>query len=268
MFQEFYGFTRLPFSRTIATQDLFPTVGQKELGARLAYLVRERGVGLITGEIGCGKSTAVRAFAASLDFNRYLVIYLANPTTGMTGLYRDLLLQLGVEPPFSKPRLVARIRTALDELFTTKHRAPVIVLDEAHLLTQPMLEQLRLLFSDKMDSQSLASVVLVGRPDLRRTLQLTIHEAFNQRLAVRYHLGPLDLQETIGYIKHQTFVAGHKAGTLFTDDALQRVFEYTKGIPRRINQVCTTALMAGLIDQKSVIEESTVRKAIADIDLD
>ena len=131
-----------------------------------------------------------------------------------------------------------------------------------------MLEQLRLLFSDKMDSQSLASVVLVGHPDLRRTLQLTIHEAFNQRLAGRYHLGPLDLQETIGYIKHQTFVAGHKGGTLFTDDALQRVFEYTKGIPRRINQVCTTALMAGLIDQKSVIAESTVRKAIADIDLD
>jgi len=65
MFQEFCGFTRLPFSRTIATQDLFPTVGQKELGARLAYLVRERGVGLITGEIGCGKSTAIRAFAAS-----------------------------------------------------------------------------------------------------------------------------------------------------------------------------------------------------------
>ena len=134
MFQEFYGFTRLPFSRTIATQDLFPTVGQKELGARLAYLVRERGVGLITGEIGCGKSTAVRAFAASLDFNRYLVVYLANPTTGMTGLYRDLVVSLGYEPPFSKPRLVARIRTALEDLSVTKHRAPVVVLDEAHQL--------------------------------------------------------------------------------------------------------------------------------------
>ena len=99
MFQEFYGFTSLPFSRTIATKDLFPMAGQKELGARLAYLVRERGFGLVTGEIGSGKSTAVRAFAASLDFNRYLVVYLANPTTGITGLYRDLLLQLGVEPP-------------------------------------------------------------------------------------------------------------------------------------------------------------------------
>ena len=268
MFQEFYGFSSLPFSRTIATKDLFPTASQKELGARLAYLVRERGFGLVTGEIGSGKSTAVRAFAASLDFNRYLVVYLANPTTGITGLYRDLLLQLGVEPPFTKPRLVARIRSALDDLNANKHRAPVIVLDEAHLLTQPMFEQLRLLFSDKMDSQSLATVVLVGHPDLRRTLHLTIHEAFNQRLTVRYHLGPLDLQETIGYVKHQAQVAGHKAGTLFTDDALQRVFEYTKGIPRRINQVCTTALMAGLIDQKSVLDESTIRKAIADIDHD
>jgi type II secretory pathway predicted ATPase ExeA len=76
MFQEFYGFTRVPFSRTIATPDLFPTAGQKELNARLTYLVRERGVGLVTGDIGSGKSTAVRTFAASLDFNRYLVVRL------------------------------------------------------------------------------------------------------------------------------------------------------------------------------------------------
>ena len=103
MFQEFYGFTRVPFSHTIATADLFPTTSQKELCARLTFLVRERGLGLITGDIGSGpkgwptshKSTAVRAFAASLDANRYLVIYLANPTTGMTGLYRDLALSLG-----------------------------------------------------------------------------------------------------------------------------------------------------------------------------
>jgi type II secretory pathway predicted ATPase ExeA len=268
MFQAFYGFTSLPFSRTLATKDLFPTASQKELGARLTYLVRERSVGLITGDIGSGKSTAVRAFAASLDFNRYLVLYLANPTTGMTGLYRDLLLQLGVEPPFGQPRLVARIRSALEEVHLSKHRAPVVVLDEAHLLTQPMLEKLRLLFSDKMDSQSLATLVLVGHPDLRRTLHLTVHEAFNQRLAVRYHLGPLDLQETLGYIKHQIHVAGYSAGPLFTDEAIQRVFEYTKGVPRRINQLCTTALMAGLIDQKSGIDESTIRKAIADIDLE
>lgn len=266
MFQEFYGFTRLPFSKTIATADLFVTAGQKELAARLTYLVRERGFGLITGEIGSGKSTAVRAFTASLDFNRYVVLYLANPTMGITGLYRDLLLGLGHEPPFSRPRLVAAIRAACEDLLANKRRAPVVILDEAHLLTQPMFEQLRLLFSTHMDSQSLATVILVGQPDLRRTLGLTVHEAFTQRLTVRYHLGPLDLQETVGYIKHHIRVAGYTTAPLFSDDALARIFEYTKGLPRRINQVCTTALMAGLIDQKTVLDESTIRKAIADID--
>lgn len=266
MFQEFYGFTQVPFSKTIPTADLFPTAGQKELTARLTYLVRERGLGLITGEIGAGKSTAVRAFAATLDFNRYGVVYLANPTTGITGLYRDVLLALGHEPPFSKPRLVTALRAACDDLWLTKHRAPVGLLDEAHLLTPSMFEQLRLLFSDKMDSHALATVIFLGHPDLRRMLQLSVYEALAQRLAVRYHLGPLDLQETLGYIKHHLRVAGATNGTVFTDDALARVFDYTKGIPRRINQVCTTALMAGLIEQKTVIDESTLRKAIAELD--
>ena len=161
MFQEYYGFTRVPFSKTIPTQDLFPTNGQKELAARLTYLVRERGFGLVTGEIGSGKSTAVRAFTATLEPNRYCVIYLANPTTGITGLYRDLLLALGAEPPYTKPRQVAALRAAFEELGQVKHRAPIVLLDEAQLLTQAMFEQLRLLFSDKMDSQSLATVLFI-----------------------------------------------------------------------------------------------------------
>jgi type II secretory pathway predicted ATPase ExeA len=154
MFQEYYGFTSLPFTHTIPTKDLFPTAGQKELAARLTYLVRERGFGLVTGEIGSGKSTAVRTFTAGLDANRYLVLYLANPTTGMTGLYRELLTGLGHEPPYTASRMVARIRTALADLQLTKRRLPIVILDEAQLLTQPMLEQLRLLLSDKMGSRS------------------------------------------------------------------------------------------------------------------
>jgi general secretion pathway protein A len=248
MFQEYYGFSSLPFSKTIATKDLFVTAAQQELGARLTYLVRERGLGLLTGEIGSGKSTAVRAFTAGLDFNRFLV------------------QALGQQPPFSRPRMVAGIRAAFSELLSTKRRAPLLIIDEAHLLSQPMLEQLRLLCSDQMDSQTLATLLLVGHPELRRTLQLTVHEAFNQRLSVRYHLGPLDLAETIAYVRHHIRVAGYLSGPLFTDDALGRIFEYTKGLPRRINQVCTTALMAGVIDKHSVLDESIVRKAIADLD--
>lgn len=266
MFQQFYGFTSAPFSKSVPTADLFDTAAHKELAARLTFLVRERGFGLLTGEFGSGKSTAVRAFTASLDFNRYLVIHLDNPTLGITGLYRDLLLHLGQRPPYTAARMVTAIRAAFDDLLSNKRRVPLVILDEAHLLSQSMLEQLRLLLSDKMDSQSLATLLLVGHPSLRSTLRLTVHEAFQQRLTMRYHLPPLDLQETLGYIKHHVRVAGFTAGTLFTDDAITRIFDYTKGFPRRINQVCTTAMMAGMIDQKSVIDESSVRKAIADLE--
>ena len=120
MFQEYYGFARAPFSKTIETDKLFATSGQKELTARLTYLVRERGCGLVTGEIGSGKSTAVRACTAGLDANSYLVVYLANPTTGSMGLYRELLLTLGHEPPFTKPRMVSRIRAVLTDLRINK----------------------------------------------------------------------------------------------------------------------------------------------------
>jgi type II secretory pathway predicted ATPase ExeA len=266
MFQEFFGFTQLPFSRAMATSDLFVTTGHKELAARLNFLVRERGFGLLTGDVGAGKSTAVRAFTASLDPNRYRVLYLANPTTGLTGIYRELLLALGHEPPYSRPRMITRLRQAFTDLITAKRRLPLVILDEAHLLDPALFEPLRLLFSDQMDSQSLATVVLVGHPDLHRTLHLAVHEALNQRLTVRYHLGPLDLAETIGYVRHQVRTAGYTTGPLFSDDAVARIWEYTKGLPRRINQVCTTALMAGLIDQKQILDEATVRKAIAELE--
>ena len=237
MFQEYYGFARAPFSKTIETDKLFATAGQKELTARLTYLVRERGYGLVTGEIGSGKSTAVRAFTAGLDANSYLVIYLANPTTGSSGLYRELLLTLGHEPPFTKPCMVSQIRTALADLRSNKRRTPLVIVDEAHLLTQAMLEELRLLFSAKMDSESLATLILVGHPDLRRTLHLSVNEAFAQRLARRYHLGPLDLQETIGYVRHHVKVAGYTAGPLFTDDATPALHRRCKCHPHfRVHQ--------------------------------
>lgn len=266
MFQEFYGFTQTPFATDLPPQQLFAANGQQELAARLGYLVRQRGIGLLTGEIGAGKSTALRSFVAGLDANRYLVCYLSNPLLGMTGFYRGLLLALGHEPPFGRPKLVAAIRAAFDDLGQSKHRSPVVILDEAHLLPHAAFEQLRLLFSAQMDSRSLGTLILVGHPELRRILQLSLHEAFRQRITVHYHLAALDLQATIGYIRHHLHIAGCQADPLFTDDALAHIFDYTKGVPRQINRVCTTALMAGLIERKSVLEESMIRKAIAELE--
>jgi type II secretory pathway predicted ATPase ExeA len=266
MYQEFYGFARLPFERDIPPDDLFASQPQQEMAARLTYLLRQRGMGLVTGDVGAGKSTAIRAFTARLDANRYYVVYLSNPTVGVSGLYRDILTALHREPPFSRPRQVAAIRAAFVELAESKRRFPLLVIDEAHLLPSHAFEQFRLLIADQMDSQSLAALVLVGQPNLRDLLRLSSNQAFYQRLSVRYHLPPLDLQNCIAYIKHHLTLAGCHGAPLFTDDAMTRIFDYTKGVPRQINLVCTTALLAGMIDKKEAIDEATIRKVIADMD--
>ena len=264
--QSYYGFTRLPFSKGLPPADLFSAEGQEELCARLAYLTKERGLGLVTGETGCGKSTALRRFTSTLDANRFFVIYLSNPLLGLAGLYRELLTALGHEPPFSRPKMVARIRFVFDDLLTNKHRTPFLILDEAHLLPHSAFEQLRLLFSTHMDSQSLGALLLVGQPELRRTLRLAPHEAFFQRLTTTYHLPPLDLPQSMAYIRHQVVLSGYRGGTLFSDDALARIYDYTKGIPRQINRLCNTALLVGMAEGKQLLEESAIRKAIAELD--
>ena len=143
----------------------------------------------------------------------------------------------------------------LDDLLTNKHRTPFLILDEAHLLPDSV-EQLRLLFSTQMDSQSLGALLLVGQPELRRTLRLANHEVFYQRLTTTYHLPPLDLTQSMAYIRHQITFSGYKGGSLFADDTLARIYDYTKGIPRQMNRLCTTALLVGMADQKQILEES------------
>jgi len=266
MFQEFYGFSATPFSRGIPTSKLFVAAGQEELKARLNYLVRERGIGLITGEIGSGKSTAVRAFVESLDPTRATVVYTANPLIGITGLYREMLGQLGEPVPMLRQQMVLALRRCCDVLTNERKKTPILIVDEAHLLDQRMLEELRLLLNVRMDSQSAAALVLVGHSELRRTLRLSIHEALWQRTTFRYHLRALDLTETGAYIRHQVEIAGYRGSALFSDGFVGKAFDYTKGIPRQINLVCTHALMAGCAQQKQVLDETIFRQVINDLE--
>jgi len=266
MFLQFYGFTTTPFSRGLPTCHLFSAKGQEELKARLSYLVRERGIGLITGEIGSGKSTALRAFVDNLDPTRYTVVYTANPLIGISGFYREVLAQLGEPVPLFRQQMVLAIRRCFDVLTNERKKTPVVIVDEAHLLEQRTLEELRLLLNVRMDSQAAATLILVGHTELRRTLRLSIHEALWQRTSVRYHLGPLDLVETGAYIHHQVQTSGYQAGALFSDGFIGKAYDYTKGLPRQINLVCTHALMAGCAQQKRVLDELILRQVIADLE--
>ena len=267
MFTQIYGFQANPFSRTLNTQDVLVTPDVKELQTRLGFTIRERGIALVTGDVGSGKSTAVRAFIASLDHNRHIVLYLTLPIASPSALYRQLLMLLNQPVPFGSTAQVTALRAVLADLIQTQRKTPVIVIDEAHLLPHLLIDPLRTLLAAQLDSQSLAALILIGQPELRRMLQLSTHAAFAQRVTHRCHLDPLPLDVILAYIKHHLKVAGHnEAVTLFSDDALKRIAEWSQGIPRRINQLCTAALVAGAVAKVKVIDDTPVRQAIIDLE--
>jgi general secretion pathway protein A len=261
---DFYGFSSTPFNQSIPGPDLFPSRGHQEIQGRLAFALQERLPALITGDVGTGKSTALRAFAHSLDRNLFAVVYLSNPHLSATTLYHQILLALQTEPAFGFARLLPQLRTTLSEL-ARKGRSVFLVVDEAHLLPHNIFDQLRFLLNDEMDSASLLTLVLLGQPDLAHKLRFAPFEALNQRIAVRYHLKPFDLEETAAYVKHHLRVAGRR-DPVFSDGFLALVHDHTKGVARKVNNLCRNALLLGATESKPILDETDLKRVIRDLE--
>ena len=261
---DFYGFTTTPFTKAIDSKHLYASRGHREVQGRLAFALQERLPALITGDVGTGKSTALRAFSHSLDRNIYAVVYLSNPHLTVVALYRQILLQLQTEPAFGFLRLLPQLRATLSDL-ARKGRYVLLIVDEAHLLSPELLDQLRFLLNDDMDSASPLTLVLLGQPGLAHKLRFSPYEALHQRIAVRYHLRPFDLEETAGYIRHHLRVAGLQ-GQIFSESFLSGVYDHTKGVARKINNVCRNALLLGVTEQKQILDETDLKRVILDLE--
>ena len=264
MLNDFYGFSSIPFTRSIPSQDLFLARGLREVQARLTVALQLRSPALITGDVGCGKSTALRAFVHTLDSNFYRAVYLANPYLSVTMLYRQVLLALQVEPAFGLSRLLPQLRTTLAE-FARKGRHILLCVDEAHLLPPEIFDQLRFLLNEDMDSTSLLTLILLGQTDLAHKLRFAPYEALSQRISVRYQLLPFDLEETAGYIKHHLRVAEFQ-GQIFSDGFISALHEHSKGIARKINNLCRGALFLGATEFKKVLDETDLKRVILDLE--
>ena len=260
---DFYGFGTTPFSKSIPGPHLFPSRGHQEIQGCLAFALQECLPALITGDVGTGKSTALRAFTHSLDHNLYAVVYLSNPHLSVTTLYHQILLALQTEPAFGFARLLPQLRSTLSDR-ARKGRFTLLIVDEAHLLPPDLFDQLRFLLNNDMDSASLLTLVLLGQPDLAHRLRFAPFEALNQRIAVRYHLRPFDLEETAGYVKHHLRVAG-RSEPVFSDGFISHAHDHTKGVARKINNLCRTALLLGATEQKPILDETDLKRVIRDL---
>lgn len=262
MYESYYGLSRSPFSKNISPSELFVHPGHDEVVARLSYLVKQKAIGILTAEVGCGKSVALRALASSLDGSRNAIVYF-NSLAGLRGFYLQLIQALGGVPKYLRAHQTAQVKELIEIQVADKRKNLVIIVDEAHLLSIELLEDLRLLTNDDMDSTGKFSLILSGQPTLRQKLNLTQMTALSQRVALRCQLKGLTLEETAGYMRHHLSLAG-RSDPLFSDDAISLIHSSSAGIPRRINNLAVQSLMAGCFEQKGIIDESSAKRAVAE----
>lgn len=259
-----YGFTKTPFGRALAPQMLHRHGAHAEAVARIGWCIGERGLGVVTGEVGAGKTVAVRAALAGLDASRHTTIYLGNPAVGGRGIYAAIVTALGGVPRFHKAALIPQTMDLLHAEEHERGRTSILVLDEAHLLDAEQLEELRLLTNSEMDSHSPFACLLVGQPTLRRRIKLGTFAALDQRITLRYAMNGMTDTETAAYIGHHLKLAG-RSDTLFGDDAVALIHQVSRGLPRAVNNLAVQALVAAYANKKAIVDESSARAAVAEV---
>ena len=262
MHSPYFSFTREPFSRDLAPADVFVSRGHQELLARLRHAMDTGSLAVITGHVGSGKSTALRSVMHSLEASRYRYIYLANSQLTPAEFYKSLLQQINIQVArgFSEnKRLVAQAMLEMHH----KGIKPLVVIDEAQELTVAMLSELRFVLNYQTDSFSPLMIILAGQTQLSETLRLQVLECIRQRITVHYRLPCLAEEEVAGYILHHLNVAGLNK-QIFTDAALQLIYQFSKGVPRRINNICRYAIVAAVVADSPVIDADAVQKGLED----
>jgi type II secretory pathway predicted ATPase ExeA len=262
--QSFYGFTRMPFGRDLAPGMLHHHNAHSEAVARIGWCLTEHRIGVITGEVGAGKTLAIRAALSTLDTSRHTIIYLPNPTIGLRGIHHQIVTALGGQPLIHHATLVPQATDALATEQAERGRTPVLVIDEAHLLDHPQLESIRMLTNHDLDSTSPFACLLVGQPTLRRRMKLGVLAALDQRIALRYAMPPMTPHETHSYLHHHLGLAG-RTDTLFTDDATTLIHQTSRGYPRAINNLALQALIATFATNKTIVDETSTHTAITEV---
>jgi type II secretory pathway predicted ATPase ExeA len=261
--QSYFGFTRMPFGRDLAPSMLFGSTDHNQAAARIAYGITTRGITIITGEVGVGKTVAARAAISRVEPARHHLIYLPDPTVGARGIYHHLVTALGGQPSFHTASLVPQARDALAAEHAERGRIPILCIDEAHLLTHHALEALRLLTNHELDTTSPFATILLGQPTLATKMKLGTLAALEQRITIRRHMTGMTNTETTEYIHHHLTLAG-RADPLFTNDAITLIHTTSRGKPRATNRLALSALIATCATNKNLVDETSARSAITE----
>lgn len=261
-----YGLEYNPFL-TRNSSSLIQTQQYKEATLRLNYLHQNKGFGVLTGNPGLGKTTAVRNWVNTLNEAANRIVYIPLSTLTVIEFYRYLAQELGSDPAFRKADNFRFIQSSIRRLTVEKKMTPVIILDEANYLSNNTLNDLKLLFNFDMDTSYKAMILLCGLPQLTARLNLNMHEPLRQRITMNYTILPLSLEESKQYILEKLKKANcHQV--VFEDNALEAITNAALGIPRMLDKITNNTLLIGNSLNETIISSDTVMKAVNDIQIE
>src|SRR3989442_5700059 len=264
MYETYWELTEPPFDNSPNPKFFYLSPEHEEALVRLVYTVRHRkGCGMLTGEYGCGKTTLSRALIQRLEAERYEIGLLTNPSWTAIDFLREMLYQLGVETEEKrKPELMH----LLNDLFFRNFQAgrdTVVIVDEGQLIDDDSgFKELRLLLNFQTDERFLVTLLLIGSPELPGKVRRLKNP--DQRITLRYHLNTLDHSHTANYIGHRLRMAG-QPNQLFTEEAIKLIFDFTRGTPREINNLCDVALLVGYSKRVKEVGEKIIAEVIKDM---
>ncbi len=270
MYAQHFGLKQEPFSIAPDPRFLFMSERHREALAHLLYgLGGGGGFVLLSGEIGAGKTTVCRCFLEQIP-KRCNVAYIFNPKLTVVELLRSVCEEFRI--PFEhtgpQPATVKDYLDPLNEFLLRTHAVGqnnVLIIDEAQMLSVEVLEQLRLLTNLETNERKLLQIVLIGQPELRSMLARPELEQLAQRVIARFHLDALSTEETAQYIRHRLAVAGLTGALPFRRDAMARIHQLARGVPRRINLLCDRALLGAYALGRNRVDRDMVDKAAGEV---
>ena len=267
MYIEFYGLKELPFALTPDPRFIYFTPSHTEVMANLHYGI-ESGKGLIvvTGEVGTGKTTMLRWVMKRLD-RTVMVAYIFNPRLSVTEFYQHLATLFDIQNWETKSDLLFELGKVLDSRHSRGLRT-VLIVDEAHGLSPQVLEEIRLLCNFESDTAKQLQIVLTGQPELRDVLNYPELRQLKQRVALRCEIKALsNVEETAQYINSRLKVAGAQYPDIFSPGAVDYIFRCTAGIPRAINNLCDNAMLNGFAASEQIISRAMIQEVAETFDV-
>lgn len=261
---DFFEMKAVPFTREISPMHLFHSSSQKEAAARLEYSVQQRQFCLLTGEAGMGKSTAIRSLVQQLDPIHYHYLYICDSSLTPKLFYREVLQNFGIQPAFRSTDAKRQYQSLMLDIYENEKKQIVVILDEAHHFSDSMLQELRFILNFKEDSMSPLSLIVVGQSSLRNLLRVKQMEAIEQRIQMRYQISGLTEKETNEYIRHQLKVV-ETPQEIFSEEAITAIYNFSQGIPRKINTLCSQSLLDAFIQGNKIVGESHIHRVVNEL---